>query len=203
MLSRPTGDHQLVQILDAALADATRRSGPWLVCRPGCSPCCIGVVAINQLEAARLHEGFAELAKSDPARATRFRERARASLSRIADDFPGDATTGILGETQRAQREFEDYANDEPCPALDPNTGTCDLYSHRPLTCRTFGPPVRSEDGLGVCELCYHGASDEQIAACEMQVDPDGVEDMLLSEIEHASGVSGRTIVAFCLAHDV
>ena len=33
-----------------------------------------------------------------------------------------------------------------------------------------FGPPVRSEGGLGVCELCYHGASDQQIAACEMRL---------------------------------
>ncbi len=41
------------------------------------------------------------------------------------------------------------------------------------MTCRVFGPPVRSEDGLGVCELCYHGASDEEIAACEMKPDPD------------------------------
>ena len=37
------------------------------------------------------------------------------------------------------------------------------------MTCRVFGPPVRSEDGLGVCELCFQGASDKEIAACEMK----------------------------------
>ena len=51
----------------------------------------------------------------------------------------------------------------------------------RPMTCRVFGPPVRSEGGLGVCELCFQGASSEEIAACEMIPDPDHLEDDLLA----------------------
>jgi Fe-S-cluster containining protein len=208
--SRPARDRELVQILDAALADATRRSGDFLVCRPGCTQCCIGAFAINQLDAARLREGLAELTHSDPERAESVRRRANESLARIASDFPGELSTGQLCESTRAQRKFEDFANDEPCPALDPTTGTCDLYAHRPVTCRVFGPPVRIEvpkngnhgndSGLGVCELCFHGATDKQIAACEMQVDPDGVESHLLEQLESETGCKGRTIVAFCLA---
>jgi len=201
--SRPARDHKLVQIVDAAFADAARRSGEWLVCRPGCSQCCIGVFAINALDALRLREGLAQLTQTDPPRAARVQQRASASLSRLAANFPGDPTTGILSETRHAQRKFEDFGNNEPCPALDPETGTCDLYAHRPMTCRVFGPPVRSEDGLGVCELCYHGASDAEIAACEMTPDPDDLESKLLSEITPPNGNSGRTIVAFCLARDV
>ena len=203
---RPARDRELVQILDAALADATRRSGDFLVCHPGCTPCCVGAFAINQLDAARLREGLAELTHSDPNCAARVRRRAQESVARIASDFPGELTTGLLCESKRAQRKFEDFANHEPCPALDPATGTCDLYAHRPMTCRVFGPPVRSagEDGesagLGVCELCFHGATDEQIAVCEMQVDPDGLESQLLEQLESESGSKGRTIVAFCLA---
>jgi hypothetical protein len=70
------------------------------------------------------------------------------------------------------------------------------------MTCRTFGPPVRSgeEGGLGVCELCYHGATDEQIAGCEMVPDPDDMESKLLKEVQTKTGQSGNTIVAFCLA---
>ena len=67
------------------------------------------------------------------------------------------------------------------------------------MTCRVFGPPVRSEQGLGVCELCYHGATEEQIAACEMPVDPEGLEGHLLEEFEQSSGRRGRTLVAFAL----
>ncbi len=179
---------------------AARRSGEWLVCKPGCTQCCVGVFAIHQLDAARLQQGLEELTATDPERAGAVRERARRSVERLAEDFPGDPATGLLDPSEEAEARFEDFANDEPCPALDPHTGLCDLYLSRPMTCRVFGPPVRSEQGLGVCELCYHGATEEQIAACEMPVDPEGLEAQLLEEFERSSGRHGRTLVAFALA---
>lgn len=195
----PAGDHKLVQILDAALADTARRSGDWLVCKPGCTQCCIGVFAIDQLDAARLQQGLEELARTEPERAQSICERAQRSVERLTPGFPGDPKTGLLDPAEEADARFEDFANDEPCAALDPATGLCDLYLYRPLTCRVFGPPVRAEDGLGVCELCYHGATEEQIAACEMPVDPEGLEAKLLQEFERSSGKHGRTLVAFAL----
>ena len=101
---------------------------------------------------------------------------------------------------EEAERQFADFANDEPCPVLDPETGLCELYESRPMTCRVFGPPVRSEDGLGVCELCFQGASDKQIAACEMKPDPTDLESRLLKQFEKSTGKRGDTIIAFCLA---
>jgi Fe-S-cluster containining protein len=197
----PAADRQLIQIVDAALVDAAQKSGSWLVCRPGCTQCCIGPFPINQLDAARLRQGLAQLDASDPVRAARVRDRASESLARLSPSFPGNASTGILAEDEEAEARFADFANDEPCPALDPATGMCDLYAARPMTCRTFGPPVRSgpEGALGVCELCYHGASDAEIAACEMTPDPENREESLVEEIEKTSGVRGSTIVAFCL----
>jgi Fe-S-cluster containining protein len=198
----PRGDRQLVQIVDAALAEAARKSGPWLVCRAGCTQCCVGPFPINQLDAARLQRGLAELEKSDPQRANDVRRRARESVARLAKDFPGDPRTGVLSDDEDAEVRFAEFADDEVCPALDPTTGMCDLYAARPMTCRTFGPPVRSgaEGGLGVCELCYHGASDEQIAACEMVPDPEDLESKLLKQFEKKTGRRGNTIVAYCLA---
>ncbi|HET6219604.1 MAG TPA: YkgJ family cysteine cluster protein [Acidobacteriaceae bacterium] len=196
----PLGDTQLVQIIDAGLVEAARRSGEWLVCKPGCTQCCVGVFAIHQLDAARLQQGLEELTATDPERAGAVRERARRSVARLAEDFPGDPATGLLDPSEEAEARFEEFANDEPCPALDPHTGLCDLYLSRPMTCRVFGPPVRSQQGLGVCELCYHGATEEQIAACEMPVDPEGLEGQLLEEFERSSGRHGRTLVAFALA---
>jgi hypothetical protein len=67
------------------------------------------------------------------------------------------------------------------------------------MTCRVFGPPVRSGDGLGVCELCFQGASEEEIAACEIKPDPDDLESELLKNLEETTGIRGDTIVAFCL----
>ena len=210
MLSRmglrrlPAGDGALIQIVDAALADAARRSGEWLVCRPGCTQCCIGVFAVNQLDAARLQQGLARMEKTDPLRAGRIRERARDSVERLAAEFPGNAKTGLLhaevfDEGSEAEERFANFGNDEPCPVLNPETGLCELYDSRPMTCRTFGPPVRSENGVGVCELCFHGASDKQIAACEMVADPDNLEAKLLKKLESTKGPRGRTIVAFCV----
>jgi Fe-S-cluster containining protein len=196
----PAGDAQLVQIVDGALAETGRRSGDWLVCRPGCTQCCVGVFAIHQLDAGRLEQGLAELTAGDPARAAAVRARARLSVARLREGFPGDPVSGLLEESEEAEARFEEFGNDEVCPALDPLAGTCDLYLHRPMTCRVFGPPVRSEEGLGVCELCYHGATEEQIAACEMVVDPEGLEAVLLEEFERSSGRRGKTLVAFALA---
>jgi len=190
----------LIQIVDSALGDAARRSGKWLVCRPGCTQCCIGVFSINQLDAHRLRQGLADLEVLAPERADRVRERAREVVARLAPEFPGDPATGLLDEGELAEQRFAEFANDEPCPALDPESGNCELYEARPMTCRTFGPPIRSEDGLGVCELCYHGASDEQIASCEMIPDPDDLESALLQKLERTTGACGETIVAFALA---
>jgi len=166
--SLPMADQKLIQIVDAALADAARKSGEWLVCRKGCTQCCYGVFAISQLDAVRLQKGLNDLKSSDAKRAAQVKQRAQQSVKRLSATFPGNPKTGILAEDDRAEAAFADFANDEPCPALDPATGACDLYAARPMTCRTFGPPVRSgeENGLAVCELCYHGATDQQIAEC-------------------------------------
>lgn len=195
-------DGQLVQIVDAAFADAACRSGEWLVCRAGCTQCCIGPFPINQLDAARLRQGLFELEALDSERASRVRQRARASVLRLAADFPGDPATGILDEDDEdvsSERRFASFANEEPCPALDPGTGRCDLYQARPMTCRVFGPPLRSEEGLGHCELCYHGASPEQISDCELSADPDDLEARLVHDLEQTTGIRGDTIIAFCL----
>jgi Fe-S-cluster containining protein len=199
--SLPAADQQLVQIVDAALAEAEHKSGAWLVCRPGCTQCCYGPFPISQLDAARLKEGMHELEATDPVRAARVRDRARDYVARLTARFPGNPATGILAEDTEAEARFADFADDEPCPALDPATGMCDLYSARPMTCRTFGPPVRSgeEGALGVCELCYQGARDEEIAACEIRPDPDNLEEPLIQQVEESTGIRGNTIVAFCL----
>ncbi|HLY98522.1 MAG TPA: YkgJ family cysteine cluster protein [Candidatus Angelobacter sp.] len=204
----PARDAKLVQIMDTALAEAARKSGEWLACRQGCTQCCVGPFAINQLDAARLRQGMAALEKTDSRRGASIRQRAKKSVARLRQlGFPGDPATGILpdnrdAENSEAEKQFEEFtarADNEPCPALDPKTGACDLYAFRPMTCRVFGPPVRSEGGLGVCELCFHGATDEQIAACEMPVDPDGLEPRLVRELENTTGIRGETLVAFCV----
>jgi len=182
--------------MDAELADAARRAGSWLACRPGCTQCCHGAFAINTLDVARLRSGMKSLGASDPQTSSSIRQRARDWIGQYGTAFPGNSVTGILGTTEADQARFEDFANDAPCPALNPETGLCDVYAWRPMACRVFGPPVRvaDGDGLACCELCFIGATTDQIAACEMHP-PHELEQQLLAE----TGDSGETIVAFAL----
>lgn len=193
----PNGDERLVQIVDAATAEAAGRAGAWVKCAPGCTQCCIGVFAISQLDAVRLRNGLDALTATDPARAEAVRERARRAVEKLAAEFPGDARTGIL-DPERGEA-FEEFGNDEPCPALDPTTGLCDVYAARPMTCRVFGLPLRTDEGLGVCELCFQGASEEEIAACAVSPDCDDLEEEANAEAERASGLHGEMIVAWAI----
>jgi len=194
----------LIQIVDAAVADAYLRGGAHLVCRPGCSQCCIGVFPIARQDAARLREGLALLSEADPARAARVRERAAASLTRLDPWFPGDPATGVLGEDYEASILFEEFANDEACPALDLATGTCDLYEHRPVLCRTFGPPLRTpgdegETNLATCELCFIHATTEEIAAAELDPSLAAQEAESNQAFNAAHSLHGETLVAYAL----
>ena len=190
----------LVQIVDTAVADAYRRGGAHLVCKSGCSQCCIGVFPIAHEDAARLREGLAALTQTDPERAARIRARVAASLTRLDLWFPGDLATGILNEDHEAAILFEEFANDEPCPALDLDHGTCDLYESRPILCRTFGPPMRTEENnLATCELCFVHATTEEIAACELDPAIPALEETSNEAFNAARGLHGQTLIAYAL----
>jgi Fe-S-cluster containining protein len=198
----PKADSQLVQIVDASLRDAAQRAGDWLVCRPGCTQCCYGAFAINRLDVLRLQAGMNALRDADPSKAEGIDLRARAWLDAFGMDFPGDRNNGVLGRSEEERQQFEEFANDAPCPALDPATGLCDVYEWRPMTCRVFGPPIRMAagegsapaEGLGHCELCFTGATEAEVAACEMPL-PIELEEKILALIADKS----ETVVAFAL----
>jgi len=200
VMGLPAGDLELVQIVDAALADAAQRAGVWLACRLGCTQCCHGAFAINELDALRLGAGVAAIRDSEPELAAEIARRARAWIAEHAAEFPGDAETGRLGDSDEERERFEEFANEAACPALDPATGRCDVYAWRPMTCRVFGPPIRMEAGmggaaaLGHCELCFVGASEGEVARCEMTI-PHEFEAGLLDQL----GETAETVVAFAL----
>jgi len=195
----------LIQIVDAALASAAARSGHHLVCKPGCSQCCIGVFPIAYEDAARLREGLRILEQTDPAKAGRISARVAESLTRLTPLFPGDSTTGVLTEDYEDSFLFTDASegslgDNEPCPVLDPATGTCDLYEHRPIVCRTFGPPMRTADGnLATCELCYIHASTQEIEASELDPNIPTLEQQSNEAFNASHNTHGETIVAYAL----
>ena len=109
-LQAPARDQQLIQIVNSALADAFQKSSQWLACKPGCSQCCVGVFAINQLDAIRLRKGLPELEHQDPQRAARIRERVNATVEQLSPDFPGDPATGLLNtdDSDEACKQWDD-----------------------------------------------------------------------------------------------
>jgi Fe-S-cluster containining protein len=193
----------LLPIIDAALASSVERSGDHLACRPGCTQCCHGIFPISQQDAARLRDGLKTLQTLDPERAARIRARVAGSLELFAPLFPGDAATGVLDEEYEDSPLFTEedgIGETAPCPVLDPANGTCDLYEHRPIVCRTFGPPMRTAEGdLATCELCYITASTEEITACELDPKIPALEAASNAAFNDANNLYGETIVAFAL----
>lgn len=151
------------------MAEAASRGG--VACRLGCTECCRGAFELTAADVLRLREGFRRLCERDAATAARL-------LARV------DASTG---------------GDDEFCPALDPETGACELYEARPVTCRTFGPATHTvEGGVAACERCYAGLSDAGIAARAVSPDPHGLEAALIAELKD-KGHGGAASVAAAL----
>ena len=193
-------DSRLTAFVDAILAGAARLAGGDLACRAGCTECCIGPFPITALDALRLRRGFAELRARHPHRAARLRARAGRAAAELAPDFPGDPATGLLPEAERPRDAFFRRHEAVPCPALSPETGECELYEHRPISCRTFGPPVRIEGvPLPPCRLCFQSASARRVERCRVDVDCAALEEPLLPQAEAVAGLPGETIVAFVL----
>ena len=186
----------MVQIMDTAFSEAAKSAGELLVCKPGCSQCCHGAFVLNPLDTLRLRAGMDMVRATDPALAARIERRARAWIAEHGAEFPGDPQTGVLGDSKIEMERFEDFDNEAACPALDPDSGRCDIYAWRPMTCRVFGPPVRMGEGeeIGHCELCFIGADKAKVVACEMTV-PYDLEAELLDEVP----LKEQTVVAFAL----
>lgn len=126
-----------------------------------------------------------------------------AAVALMREEFPGDPATGALADDEEDEDRFRDRFRSAPCPVLDPHTGRCDLYEHRPISCRTCGPPLRvGEHTLPSCHFCFGGASADEVERCRVEPDPQSLEYELLRTIEERLGRSAATIAAFALLPD-
>ncbi len=197
-------DRRLLRVVDGALAEGARIAGTQLACRLGCTECCVGPFPITQLDARRLREGLEELREREPERAAAIVRRAGASVRALRRGFPGDAATGRLDEDEAARERFFERLVTRPCPALDTATGACELFASRPLTCRSYGPPLREgQDDLPPCRLCFVGASARTIERSRVVIDPERLEDRLLRRMQRdGQPAIPETLVAFALVDD-
>lgn len=190
-------DRALLEAVHEALSQGQRALAGRLDFDRGCPRCCYGPFPINVLDARRLRRGLAELSAREPQRAAAIQARALGQAERFAPVFPG--REAVLDDDDDAVEAFCARFAAEPCPALDPASGRCELYAARPLACRTFGPPVRiGAQELPPCDWCFTGTADEASCATAV-VDPEGREDSLLTRIE-ATGDRGDTVIALTLS---
>lgn len=171
-------DQLLLRLVDDAVTDAFSVGMGLLNCRRGCTHCCIGPFPITISDGWRLRRG---LAKLDATSALRIRERAQEVIAAVGDQSPDDP-------------KFERL----PCPALDLETGACELYQHRPIACRIHGPAIRI-DGLDLrhCRLNYVGLEAEELEELRVEIHSRSLEEAL----DNAFPI-GRTYVAQALVAD-
>jgi Fe-S-cluster containining protein len=194
-------DERLLEVLEDGFETAARRAGSWLVCRSGCSECCHGPFPVTRLDALRLRRGLESLRGARPGRAAAVERRARDAVVALAPGFPGEHASGRLHVDEQAlDRFFERHAS-MPCPALDPDSGRCELYAARPVACRTYGPPLRfGEEQAPPCRLCFQGADTATVDRCRYEPDPAFLEERLLSRLGVRAGEEWETLIAFVLA---
>jgi Fe-S-cluster containining protein len=144
------------RILDRAddfFAEVARRLPGHLECREGCTKCCHGLFEIGTADVSLVTEGIRAL---DPETRAAVVERAR----RLVEDL---AQPNLRHCEPEAKEAFFERAEDAPCPALD-EAGSCLIYEHRPVVCRTFGVPLR--DGTKYmgqeCDLNFTAASEAE-----------------------------------------
>jgi Fe-S-cluster containining protein len=180
---------------------AARRAGRHVRCRPGCTPCCIGAFDITALDATRLVRALRRLRRRRPGVAAALVRRARVQWRIVAQEFPGDRARGVLADDERARRRLFARFEELPCPVLDPLAGTCLLYHSRPVSCRTFGPPIRCGGVvLPPCRLNFRRAAPAVVARCTVDADPEDREGSLLARLDGERGARGDTVIPAALA---
>ncbi|MGR9087171.1 MAG: YkgJ family cysteine cluster protein [Gammaproteobacteria bacterium] len=105
-----------------ARVQTIRDNSPDWLCRRGCDGCCRRLADVPRLTAAEwdwLREGLAALPPE--------------LLRKIARD--------IAGMSEQPSRPIV-------CPLLDQTAGSCRVYAHRPVACRTYGFYVQRDQGL-------------------------------------------------------
>jgi Fe-S-cluster containining protein len=123
-----------------------------LPCGQGCSRCCIGPFAITVLDVGILRDGMAALA---PAVRDEIVSRAETQTKAMEAEFPRLADSKMLGDWPDSDMDaLAGRFAETPCPALN-SAGSCRIYAHRPLICRTMGIPTEGAGTVveGACEI--------------------------------------------------
>jgi Fe-S-cluster containining protein len=127
--------------------------------------------------------------------------RVMESVELLSNGYPGDAASGRLTGDDRALDHFFEQHAGLPCPVLDPESGLCELYDWRPVSCRLYGPPVLfGREKSPPCRLCFVGVPGVEVERCRMEPDREGLEQEILAGLGVAAGEYWETLIPFALA---
>lgn len=108
-------------------------------CQQGCSACCRGLFDITLMDAVYLKSGFDKLSGDLKSFILSKSEARLNAISRIYPDFDQPWLLNSISETDWELIMPED--DEIPCVLLS-ETGQCQAYEYRPMTCRLNGIPM-------------------------------------------------------------
>jgi Fe-S-cluster containining protein len=122
-----------------AAFDKIRQNHPDCVkCAKECSDCCHALFDITFIEALYINHKFKSAFEGNALET--LLERANAS-DRIIHKLKRDATKALHAGQEEGEILAKMAQYRVPCPLLNGNK-LCDLYEHRPITCRLYGVPT-------------------------------------------------------------
>jgi Fe-S-cluster containining protein len=139
----------IVREVDKAFQAVAEQYPEAVKCELGCSDCCYAMFDLSLVEAMYLNHHFNRLF-SGPQRSA-VKERAD-TADREAYRIKRRIFKGTQ-EGRKADELLEEVAKMRVrCPLLD-DEDTCELYEHRPVTCRVYGMPMTIEGRSHTCGL--------------------------------------------------
>jgi Fe-S-cluster containining protein len=139
----------LVELADRVFAKMARTYPDCVTCKTGCSDCCYALFDLTLIEALYINHRFNEK-YSGPQREVLLekanqvdRKIAKIKRSAVRDLRDGKSETDILHDLAKIRVR---------CPLLD-ERDRCELYDHRPITCRLYGIPTSVQGKGRTCVL--------------------------------------------------
>lgn len=139
----------LVETSDAVFHRVKQAHAECVRCKEGCADCCHAIFDLTLIEALYIHNRFKK--KFQGAARTELEEKANRSerlMVKIKRKAHQDLQAGKPEEeilTELARERVR-------CPLLN-SLELCDLYDHRPLTCRFYGIPTAIAGKSHTCGL--------------------------------------------------
>ena len=154
--------------VDAWFDQGVARADPGVVlCRRGCSACCMGPFDISPADAELVAVAVDRL---DPAVRSLVQLRATEQVALYAGLAPGWSDPWDIDTFgERPFDRVSDALAGVPCPALD-DDGACLIYDDRPATCRMIGLAMLTPDGGILDNACPILQTSERYAMLEPTV---------------------------------